>query len=65
MISSGTKLPGRIRIGGLASIAASAVVLFDIPDYGVAGGIPARFVRVNRLADVLECLTFHDLNRHP
>lgn len=47
MIGSGAKILGPVRIGRGASIGANAVVLNDVPDYGVAVGVPARTVRIN------------------
>lgn len=46
-IGTGAKVLGPVRIGRHASIGANAVVLHDVPDYGVAVGIPARVVRIN------------------
>ncbi|MEW1861260.1 CatB-related O-acetyltransferase [Streptomyces sp. NPDC088194] len=39
-----TVMPG-VRIGHGAIIAAGAVVTADVPDYGIAGGNPARLIR--------------------
>jgi len=46
MIGSGAKILGPVRIGKGASIGANAVVLIDVPDYGVAVGVPARVIKV-------------------
>jgi serine O-acetyltransferase len=40
----GSKVLGGIRVGARATIGANAVVLSDVPDDGVAVGIPARLV---------------------
>lgn len=45
--SAGAKILGGIAIGDHATIGANAVVLQDVPAYGVAVGIPARIARVN------------------
>ncbi|AKU11732.1 serine O-acetyltransferase [Azoarcus sp. CIB] len=47
MIGSGAKILGPVKVGRFASIGANAVVLADVPDYGVAVGIPAKVVRIN------------------
>lgn len=47
MIGSGAKILGPVKIGRYASIGANAVVLQDIPDYGVAVGAPAQVIRIN------------------
>lgn len=52
MIGSGAKILGNVRVGRHASIGANAVVLSDVPDYGVAVGVPARLVRINRPDDL-------------
>jgi len=52
MIGAGAKVLGPVRIGRYASIGANAVVLEDVPDFGVAVGAPARTVRVNRPEDI-------------
>lgn len=36
---------GGVRIGDKCIIAAGAVVTKDIPDYSIAGGIPARVIK--------------------
>ncbi len=45
--SAGAKLLGAITVGDHAVIGANAVLLKDVPAYGVAVGIPARVVKVN------------------
>lgn len=52
LVGTGAKVLGAVRIGRGASIGANAVVLDDVPDYGVAVGVPARVVRINRPQDV-------------
>ncbi len=46
MIGSGAKVLGPVKIGRFASIGANAVVLTDVPDFGVAVGIPAKVVKI-------------------
>lgn len=48
LIGSGAKILGPVTIGAYASIGANAVVLSDVPAYGVAVGVPARVVRIDR-----------------
>lgn len=52
MIGSGAKVLGPITIGEYASIGANAVVMADVPPYGVAVGIPAKVVKINRPEDI-------------
>lgn len=47
MIGSGAKILGPVRIGRGASIGANAVVLEDVPDFGVAVGVPAKVIKIN------------------
>lgn len=46
MIGSGAKILGPITIGRGASIGANAVVLSDVPPFGVAVGVPAKVVKI-------------------
>lgn len=48
LIGTGAKVLGPVKVGAFASIGANAVVTQDVPDYGVAVGVPARVVRINR-----------------
>jgi acetyltransferase-like isoleucine patch superfamily enzyme len=43
--TNATILPG-VRVGKLAIIGAGAVVTQDVPDYGIAAGVPARVLRL-------------------
>jgi serine O-acetyltransferase len=52
MIGSGAKVLGPITIGEFASVGANAVVMSDVPPYGVAVGMPARVVKINRPEDI-------------
>lgn len=60
MIGTGAKVLGPVRIGRFASIGANAVVLDDVPDFGVAVGIPARVVRINRPEDIPDYFAFRN-----
>jgi serine O-acetyltransferase len=52
LVGTGAKVLGPVRVGRFASIGANAVVLSDVPDYGVAVGVPARVVKINRPEDL-------------
>ena len=41
-IGTGAKVLGYVKIGNYARIGANAVVVHDVPDYGIAVGIPAK-----------------------
>jgi serine O-acetyltransferase len=43
---AGAKVLGRIRIGNDVVIGANAVVVKDVPDFAVVGGVPARIIRI-------------------
>lgn len=60
LIGSGAKILGNIHIGAYASIGANAVVLQDVPDYGVAVGVPARVIRINRPQDIPDYRNFQE-----
>lgn len=45
-IAAGARIVGGIRIGNHAVIGLNAVVISDVPDGGVAVGVPARVVRI-------------------
>lgn len=45
-IGAGVKIFGNIRIGNNVTIAANAVVLKDIPDNAVVGGVPAKIIKI-------------------
>jgi len=43
---AGAKVLGRIRIGNDVIIGANAVVVKDVPDFAVVGGVPARVIKI-------------------
>lgn len=59
-VGGGAKVLGAIRVGAHASIGTNPVVLHDVPDYGVAVGIPARIVRINRPEDIPNYRSFQE-----
>lgn len=44
-IGAGAKVFGNIKIGNNVTIASNAVVLKDIPDNAVVGGVPAKIIK--------------------
>ncbi len=48
-IGAGAKLLGRITVGNDAVIGANAVVVRDIPERAIVGGVPARVIRIKEL----------------
>lgn len=48
IIGAGARILGPVIIGNRARIGANAVVLNDVPAGGIAVGIPARTVRIDR-----------------
>lgn len=53
IVSSGASVLGNATVGRDAFIGANAVVLHDVPERAVAGGIPALVVRMRSLAEDL------------
>ena len=47
MITCGAKVLGDIRIGNHVIIGANAVVVRDVPDRCVVGGVPAKILKIN------------------
>nr|WP_281373790.1 hypothetical protein [Parvularcula dongshanensis] len=45
-VGPGAAILGGVQIGDNAAIGANAVVLSDVPPYGVAVGIPAKVIRI-------------------
>ena len=48
-IGAGAKIFGNIKIGNNVTIAANSVVLNDIPDNAVVGGVPAKIIKLKSL----------------
>ena len=46
-IACGAKVLGSIRIGNHVTVGANAVVIIDVPDNCVVGGVPAKILRSN------------------
>ncbi len=47
MIAPGAKILGPVKIGKNCVIGANAVVLKDVPDNSIAGGIPAKILKTD------------------
>lgn len=47
MITCGAKVLGAICIGNHVTVGANAVVIRDVPDHCVVGGVPARILKTN------------------
>jgi len=45
-MGAGAKILGRIRVGNDVIIGANAVVIQDVPDFAVVGGVPARILKI-------------------
>jgi serine O-acetyltransferase len=58
LIGTGAKVLGPVRVGAHASVGANAVVLSDVPAYGVAVGVPAIVTRINRPDQILDYHAF-------
>lgn len=48
-ITCGAKVLGDIRIGNSVTVGANAVVIRDVPDHCVVGGIPAKVLKTNTI----------------
>ena len=49
MITCGAKVLGSIRVGNNVTVGANAVVIRDVPDHCVVGGVPAKEIRKNKI----------------
>lgn len=47
MITCGAKVLGQIHVGNHVTIGANAVVIRDVPDNCVVGGVPAKILKQN------------------
>jgi serine O-acetyltransferase len=45
-IGAGAKIIGRIKVGNDVIIGANAVVVRDVPDNAIVGGVPAKIIRM-------------------
>lgn len=51
VIGAGAKIIGNVRIGNNVTIGANAVVVNDMPDNCICGGIPARVIKMKEKLD--------------
>jgi serine O-acetyltransferase len=64
LIGTGAKVLGPVKVGRYASVGANAVVLSDVPDFGIAVGVPARLIRVAAPeASLTSCLSDENVIR--
>ena len=47
MITCGAKVLGQIHVGDHVTVGANAVVIRDVPDHCVVGGVPAKILKQN------------------
>ena len=47
MVTCGAKVLGQIHVGNQVTIGANAVVIRDVPDNCVVGGVPAKILKQN------------------
>ena len=45
-MGAGSKILGGVKIGNHVTIAPNAVVVKDVPDYAVVGGVPAKIIKI-------------------
>jgi serine O-acetyltransferase len=45
-IGAGAKILGRITVGNDVIIGANAVMVRDVPDFAVVGGVPAKVIKI-------------------
>lgn len=45
-LAVGSKVIGKIRIGNNVVVAPNAVVVKDVPDNAIVGGVPAKIIRI-------------------
>jgi chloramphenicol O-acetyltransferase type B len=55
-IGARTFIKDGIKIGNGAVVAAGAVVVKDVPDYAIVGGVPAKIIRYRFSAEIIEQL---------
>lgn len=48
VIGAGSKIMGGVKIGNNVTIAPNAVVVKDVPDNAVVGGIPAKILKIKK-----------------
>ena len=49
VVTSGAKVLGPVRIGENALVGANAVVVRDVPDHAIVGGVPAKIIGSRRV----------------
>lgn len=51
VVGAGAKIIGNVKIGNNVTIGANAVVVSDMPDNCICGGIPARVLKMKEILD--------------
>lgn len=55
IVCSGAKIIGGVTIGNNVIVGANAVVVHDVPDNSIVGGVPAKIIRrLDKMVDVTE-----------
>lgn len=47
-LAVGCKVIGKIKIGNKVVVAPNAVVVKDVPDNAIVGGVPAKIIKMNK-----------------
>ena len=55
-VGYGVKVVNNVKIGNGSVIAAGAVVIKDVPDYAIVGGVPAKIIRYRFPEETVEKL---------
>ena len=53
-VAPGAKIFGKVKIGDHAAIGANAVVIEDVPERAVVGGIPASIISYKSSSDFVQ-----------
>lgn len=62
VVGAGAKILGNIEIGARAKVAAGAVVLHPVPAFATVAGVPAKILKIEEAAEVVNSLS--NLSEH-